>query len=261
VNQPEQPAALTIGGSDSAGCAGIQLDLRVFSWLGVFGTSAVTAVTAQTPERVVAIEHVTPGLIRSQIEAAISGLPVKAAKTGMLGSLATVQAVAATAESGFPPSLVVDPVLRSTSGAVLLEPEAVETLLHALLPRATLCTPNLDEAAVLLGTEPESTPDGMARAAGELAGRAGCSILVTGGHLEGDPVDLLWHEGTVRRFAHRRATGLAARGTGCMLSAAITAHLAMGADLVSACERGVQLVDHALHQPRSLEGGLRLPGI
>ena len=257
-----QPAALTIGGSDSAGCAGIQVDLRVFSRLGVFGASAVTAVTAQTPERVIAVEHVTPELVRSQIEAAVSGLPVRAAKTGMLGSLSAVRVVAAAASQPcFPRSLVVDPVLRSTSGAVLLVPEAVTALRHELLPRATLCTPNLDEAAALLGASAESTPEGMGRAARELSRRAGCSVLITGGHLDGDPVDLLWHRDAARSFPHRRATGLAARGTGCMLSAAITAHLALGADLIPACERAVQLVDHALHDPCVLEGGLRLPGI
>jgi hydroxymethylpyrimidine kinase/phosphomethylpyrimidine kinase len=258
-----QPAALTVGGSDCAGCAGIQVDLRVFARLGVFGTSVVTAVTAQTVEQVTHVEPVAPRAIQAQLEAALSLGPA-AIKTGMLFDAATVlEVVLAAGQPDFPAALVVDPVLASSSGAQLLDEAGLEVLCSELLPQATLVTPNLDEAGQLLGGRTVRGQDELEDAARELAERFGCAVLLKGGHLAGAPVDLLWSGGRAERFEHPRVEtpGLVARGTGCTLSAAITARLALGDTLEAACAAGIDFTARALANPLVLAGGLRLPGI
>lgn len=262
ADHPIQPKALTVGGSDCAGCAGIQVDLRVFARLGVLGTSVVTAVTAQTVEQVTHVEPVAPRAIQAQLEAALSLGPA-AIKTGMLHDAATVlELVLAAGQPGLPTALVVDPVIASSSGAQLLDEAGLEVLCSELLPLAALVTPNLDEAGVLL-QRPVRGAEDQEPAAQALARRFGCAVLLKGGHLEGDPVDLLWCDGRAQRFEHPRVEtpGLVARGTGCTLSAAITAQLALGDALPEACAAGIAFTARALERPLVLEGGVKLPGI
>jgi hydroxymethylpyrimidine/phosphomethylpyrimidine kinase len=243
------PAALTIGGSDGSGCAGVLVDLRVFVRSRVFGTAAITAVTAQTDHEVVHVEPVPPDVVAAQIRAAFSTWSVAAVKTGMLWSGPAVAAVAgALGDPRSPAHLVVDPVLASTSGTPLVQGDALATLKDRILPRATLVTPNLGEASTLLGRQVRE-PNQMSDAARDLSRRYGCAVLLKGGHLAGDPVDLLWHAGRATSLAHPRATGVTTRGTGCMLSAAITARLALGDEIEQACRSGVELVSRALESP------------
>lgn len=245
------PAVLTIGGSDCSGFAGVLVDLRVFARAGVFGTAAITAVTAQVADHVVHIEPVPHEIVAAQIDAACSTWSVAAVKTGMLWSEPTVAAVAGALTDRRPGSqlhLVIDPVLTATSGEALLQGDALATLRDRLLPHATLVTPNLNEAGTLLGRQ-VSEPHQMSDAARDLAQRYRCAVLLKGGHLAGEPVDLLWHADRAITFAHPRSTGVTTRGTGCMLSAAITARLALGDEMEQACRAGVELVSRALGSP------------
>ncbi len=254
-----RPVALTIAGSDSGGGAGIQADLRVFHRLGVFGTSAITAVTAQSLEGVSDVKGMDPALVRAQITAVTRGFEVRAAKTGMLWSTEIVEAVAdLVAASEIP--VVVDPVMVATSGARLLDESAIEAYCSQLLPQAALATPNLDEAAVLLG-RPAIAPAELEGAAEELFDRFGCAILLKGGHLAGDPVDLLRHPGGLLGWTHARIPAINTHGSGCMLSAAIAAFLATGAPLLAACERGLAFVHDALARGVVLEPEIRLADI
>lgn len=250
------PVALTIAGSDSGGGAGVQADLRTFARLGVHGTAAITAVTAQNLFGVREVSGLEPTAVTAQIAAVLEGFEVGAVKTGMLWRGATARAVAdALGRVGAP--LVVDPVLSATRGGPLLDEVAA---LSALLPRAALITPNLDEAAALLG-EGALAEGAMERAARDLGRRHGCAVLLKGGHLAGDPVDLLsWEEGIVR-WRHPRVAGVDTHGTGCVLSAAITALLARGHGLVEACAGGLGFVLQALSRPTILPGGRAVLGI
>ena len=236
------PVALTIAGTDSGGGAGVVADLKTFEAHGVWGTCAVVAVTAQNTLGVHAFESLSPGLVRAQVASVASDIGVDAAKTGMLASAELVSAVAAAVRDAGITRLVVDPVLVSKHGSSLLADDAVDTLRVELLPLATVVTPNLPEAARLVGFAVED------RAAMEAAGRAlvelGPSVaMVKGGHLGGDQspdclvvaggpgvagAAVVWLEG------HRRPT-LHTHGTGCVLSAAICAELARGMDAADAC--------------------------
>ncbi len=250
---------LSIAGSDSGGGAGIQADLRTFARLGVFGTTAITAVTAQNLEGVRAVTGLDADAVDAQVMAVLNGFDVGAIKTGMLWSAPIIERVAARAsERGIP--MVIDPVMVATSGARLLREDAVAAYREALIPRCTLLTPNLDEAAVLLDQPriDEANIDDTARALGE---RFGCAVLLKGGHLPGDPVDVLWHRGQWTRWHHARVGGVNTHGTGCVLSAAIAALLARGADLVTACEGGLGFVHQALAAPLVLAGDTRLADI
>jgi hydroxymethylpyrimidine/phosphomethylpyrimidine kinase len=249
--------ALTIAGSDSGGGAGIQADLRTFTLLGVFGTSVVTSVTAQNLREVSDIVAVPPAGVKAQIEAVLSGFPVRAAKTGMLYSPGIIEVVTEAARApGFPP-LVVDPVMVASSGARLLLGEA-ETAYRKLLPRAALITPNLVEAAVLAGRkiEDEGTLVEVAR---DLGREFSTSVLLKGGHLPGDPVDVLFHEGETAIFRVRRVTGVNSHGSGCILSAAIAALLARGRTLPDAVRGGREYLLSAFRDPVRI-GGERLLG-
>jgi len=251
--------ALTIAGSDSGGGAGIQADLRVFARMEVFGTSALTAVTAQNLEGVRAVVGLGAEAVTRQVRAVLEGFPVAAVKTGMLWDAETIAAVARlAAEPGFPP-LVVDPVMVATSGDRLLREDAVAAYRELLLPRAALVTPNLPEAEVLLGRALDATQ--LEGEAAELSRGCRCPVLLKGGHLEGDPLDLLRVAGQSWRWMHPRISGVTPHGTGCMLSAAITGALALGAELPDACAAGIELVASALAHPIVLSSGQRLPGI
>ena len=238
--------ALTIAGSDSGGGAGIQADLKTFHQFGVFGTSVVTAVTAQNTLGVRAWEPLSVGLVTQQLDALADDLPPFAVKSGMLGSAAVVDAVAAGLARRRLPNYVLDPVMVATSGDRLLDRDAEQLIARRLVPLAALVTPNLDEAAILVGAQVRS-PDEMERAARELVRLGAGAALVKGGHLAGDEiVDVLVVDGVVRRFAHPRIDTTSTHGTGCTLSAAVTAGLAHGRPLARAVEDALDFVHRAM---------------
>ncbi|MFQ5699508.1 MAG: bifunctional hydroxymethylpyrimidine kinase/phosphomethylpyrimidine kinase [Myxococcota bacterium] len=247
--------ALSVAGSDSSGGAGIQADLKTFQRFGVYGASAVTLVTAQNSRGVREVQVLAPELVAAQIAAVAEDLEVRAAKTGALGSAAGVEAVAkAIAEHGIP-NLVVDPVMISKHGRRLLAEDAVETLKKRLLPRASLVTPNLDEASALLGrpVENESQMRDAARALCDL----GCAAaLVKGGHLaSGDAVDLLYDAGDFVRLSASRIDTSQTHGTGCTHAAAITALLARGEPLAEAVRQAKDFVTRAIRNAPGLGHG------
>ena len=238
--------ALTIAGSDSGGGAGIQADLKTFHQFGVFGTSVITAVTAQNTRGVQAWEAVPVALVTRQLDAIADDLPPLAAKSGMLASGEIVEAVAAGIARHGVPNYVLDPVMVATSGDRLLPPDAARLITQRLVPLATLVTPNLDEAAILIGDQ-VGNPEQMARAAAALVKLGARAALVTGGHLAGDEVvDVLVADGAMRRFAHPRLDTESTHGTGCTLSAAVAAGLAHGRPLLQAVADAVDFVQRAL---------------
>lgn len=234
------PVALTIAGSDSGGGAGIQADLKTFSALGVYGASAITALTAQNTAGVRAIHDVPPAFVAEQLLAVLEDIEVDAIKIGMLSTAGIIEAVADVLE-GYPSiPVVLDPVMVATSGDALLRDGARATLVARLLPLAALVTPNAPEAALLSGRALARDEAELGAQARRLGARA---TLVKGGHLDGAlSVDLLLAGGTVTRFAKPRVPTANTHGTGCTLSAAIAAGLACGlalADAVAAAERYV----------------------
>lgn len=234
-NPNHTPIALTIAGSDSGGGAGVQADLKTFSALGVYGSSVITALTAQNTVAVTAIEDVSPAFIRKQIDAVLSDLSVKAIKIGMLSHSATIRAVAAGIAAYPDIPVVLDPVMVAKSGDVLLQPDAHEVLLEYLFPLASVVTPNLPEAAILLGTD-EAQDESMMSDQGKSLLATGChAVLMKGGHLTGAHcVDLLLEREGVSRFEYPRILTRNTHGTGCTLSSAICAGLARGLSLAQA---------------------------
>jgi hydroxymethylpyrimidine/phosphomethylpyrimidine kinase len=238
--------ALTIAGSDSGGGAGIQADLKTFHQFGVFGTTAIVALTAQNTLGVRAVEPVPPALVAAQLDALAEDLPPDALKTGMLADAELVRLVADAIRANGWRNLVVDPVMVATSGDRLLTRDAEAVLRDRLLPLATLVTPNLDEAAILLGRE---VPDvaAMELAGAELIALGARAALVKGGHLRADRLtDVLVTRAGVRRFEHPRLATSSTHGTGCTLSAAVTAGLALGRDLETAVADGLDFVHRAI---------------
>jgi hydroxymethylpyrimidine/phosphomethylpyrimidine kinase len=238
--------ALTIAGSDSGGGAGIQADLKTFHQFGVFGTSVICAVTAQNTLGVRAWEAVPVPLVTAQLDALAEDLPPLAVKSGMLGTVEVIEAVADAITRRRFPNYVLDPVMVATSGDRLLAPDAEDVIARRLVPLATLVTPNLDEARIL--TEQEvRTPEQMERAGQALLRQGAQVVLVKGGHLEGDTiVDVLVSARGVHRFTHPRIDTKATHGTGCTLSAAITAGLALDRPLARAVEDGLDFVQRAI---------------
>jgi len=226
------PIALTIAGSDSGGGAGVQADLKVFNALGVHGTTAITCLTAQNPRRVTGIQSASPKLVRQQIEAVFAELAPGAVKTGMLYSAGIINAVVACLKPHRSVPVVVDPVMVATSGARLLKPAAIRSLTRDLLPHATIITPNLDEASLLLD-RPLRSVEHLRDAAKELHGRFGCAVLAKGGHLRGlrQAVDIYWDGRNELLLAAPFVRGVGTHGTGCTYSAAIVAGLARGLSL------------------------------
>src|SRR5688500_18401010 len=226
--------ALTIAGSDSSGGAGIQADLKTFAAHGVYGLSAITAVTAQNTLGVTAIETLSADLVTAQIEAVVSDLGADAVKTGMLASAAIVEAVAAAVEDLEIPLLVVDPVMIAKSGDRLLDDEAVGAMKSELLRRAFLVTPNIPEAETLSGLRIE-TDDDRREAARRIIALGATSVIIKGGHFpSADIMDLLYDGRHFTEFVHERVPGLHTHGTGCTFAAAITAHLALGRTVAEA---------------------------
>jgi hydroxymethylpyrimidine/phosphomethylpyrimidine kinase len=228
-------AVLVIAATDSSGGAGLTRDVRVLSDFSVDALCVVTAVTAQSDHKVTAVHHVPPDIVRAQVAAALATHQVGAVKIGMLGTRATVEAVAEALPASDVP-IVVDPVLVSSSGGMLLDDEGRTALIRVLLPRATLVTPNVPEAAALLG-EPLARGEAELLAQGQRLLECGCrAILLKGGHSQGaEAVDLLISTTGVQRIAAKRVSG-SSRGTGCALASAIAASLAKGKSLAAACE-------------------------
>ena len=247
--------ALTVAGSDSGGGAGIQADLKTFQQFGVFGTSVIVALTAQNTREVRAVETVPDAMVSAQLTALAEDLPPAALKTGMLAEARLVRLVArAIRENGWSP-LVVDPVMVSTSGARLLSTEAEEVVREDLLPLAALVTPNLDEAAILTGRVVHDLPT-MERAGTTLLRFGAGAALVKGGHLSGETVtDVLVTPSGTRHFRRPRIQTRSVHGTGCTLSAAITAGLALGRPLEEAVEHGLDFVHRAIAEAPGLGGG------
>jgi hydroxymethylpyrimidine/phosphomethylpyrimidine kinase len=238
--------ALTIAGSDSGGGAGIQADLKTFHQFGVFGTSVITAVTAQNTVGVLAWEPVPPALVTHQLDALAGDLPPAAVKSGMLASAALVETVAEGLARHRFPNYVLDPVMVATSGDRLLDEAAEQIVARRLVPLAALVTPNLDEAAILVG-ETVATPDAMERAGRALVRCGAGAALVKGGHLSGDTVvDVLVTDRTVRRFTRPRLDTTSTHGTGCTLSAAVAAGLALGRPLEQAVRDALDFVHRAM---------------
>lgn len=247
--------ALTIAGSDSGGGAGIQADLKSFAAAGVHGTTALTAVTAQNTVGVLQVVALEPDMVAAQVDAVVADLPPAGVKTGMLANPAIVAAVAALAADGVLPNLVVDPVLVSTSGHLLMDEGGVTAYRTLLLPQATVVTPNLREAALLTGHRFEelASVEAMVAAGQELRALGPDTVVVKGGHADqagapgdlGSPDVVVGPAGTVVLRAPRVAT-TNDHGTGCSLSAAVAAHLARGAPPLEAIQTAKEFVHRAL---------------
>jgi hydroxymethylpyrimidine/phosphomethylpyrimidine kinase len=253
---PPRARALTIAGSDSGGGAGIQADLKTFSALGVFGMTAVTAVTIQNTKGVAGFEELSPTTVAEQIRAVAGDIGVDAAKTGMLASAPIVEAVAEAAAEMSLPNIVVDPVFVSKHGHPLLADDAVAALRRSILPLATLVTPNLAEAAGLAGFEVVNRDD-MRRAATTILALGPRAVLVKGGHLEGERATDLFVDGAREEWLEAdRIDTPHTHGTGCTLSSAITAHLARGASLPDAVREGKTFVTEAIRHALPLGDGI-----
>jgi hydroxymethylpyrimidine/phosphomethylpyrimidine kinase len=245
--------ALTIAGSDPSGGAGLQADLKTFQAFGVYGEAVVTLITVQNTQRVSRVETLSANLVAQQIEAVITDIPPAAAKTGALGSAEIVEAVAELA-AAFTFPLIVDPVMISKHGARLLSPAAEEALKRKLLPLAYLVMPNIPEAEALTGRKIESEPD--VYDAGKALLDLGCqAALIKGGHRAGQPTDVLFTSDANKSFAGVRIETTNTHGTGCTLSAAITAGLALGNSLEDSIHRAKNFVQQAIEQAPGLGHG------
>ena len=250
------PNALTIAGSDSSGGAGIQADLKTFSALGVYGASVVTALTAQNTRGVTAIHPVPADFVAAQLDAVLSDLDIAAVKIGMAGSADAIAAIAGRLACGVGAPVVLDPVMIATSGDALLDDAAEAALVEALLPLAWLITPNAREAARLLGCEPARDAAAMRDQAERLLALGPRAVLVTGGDMEGaEALDVLVDAEGPRAFAAKRVVTANTHGSGCTLSSAIAAHLALGATLRQAVERAKAFVTQSLQTADVLRVG------
>jgi len=252
-----RPIALTIAGSDSSGGAGIQADIKTFSALGVYGASVLTALTAQNTTGVQGVHPVPPAFVMAQIASVVDDLDVRAVKTGMLADAAIIEAVVAGLEAaGRPLPLVVDPVMVATSGDVLLAPDAIETVRTRLIPAATLVTPNLPEAAQLTGEAIAETEAEIRHQLSALQRLGARAVLLKGGHGHGDDaVDYLAIGARVVPISAPRIDTRHTHGTGCTLSAAIAAFLAIGDDLETAVRRAKRYVHEAIEAGGALGVG------
>lgn len=239
------PKALTIAGSDSGGGAGIQADLKTFAALGVYGSSVLTAITAQNTLGVSAVHEVPIEIIVGQLDAVMSDIGADAVKTGMLSSAAIIDAVADGIRRHRIEQLVVDPVMVATSGDRLLREDAVDAIRSDLLPLALVVTPNIPEAEILTGKRIESEP-AMAEAARTIGAMGARYVVVKGGHLEGNPVDIVYDGASVERIVTPRVPTRHTHGTGCTFSAAIAARLAIGEPVSTAITTAKQYVYEAL---------------
>ena len=241
------PVALTIAGSDSSGGAGIQADLKTFAALGVYGASAITALTAQNTRGVSGINAVPAEFLRAQIDAVFGDMEVGAVKIGMVGQLAAIEAIANALEHWAPKHVVLDPVMIATSGQRLLAPDAVDALRTKLVPLATLITPNLPEAGALLD-ESVAGDEAAIEAQGKRLLALGCpAVLIKGGHARGsESIDYLVRAAATLALPAPRVATKNTHGTGCSLSSAIAAEFAKGATLESAVRNAKTFVSAAI---------------
>jgi hydroxymethylpyrimidine/phosphomethylpyrimidine kinase len=248
-----KPVALTIAGSDPSGGAGIQADLKTFHQFGVYGEAVVTLITAQNTVEVKRVECLAADLVAEQIRGVVSDIPPQAVKTGALGNWEIIEIVAtAAAQFNFP--LVVDPVMLTKHRAALLKGDAIEALKTLLFPRAFLLTPNLEEAAMLTRTKVTDI-ESMRQAATRLMEMGPKAVLVKGGHLPGDAVDVLFHDGKWLEFTAPRVETRHTHGTGCTYSAAITASLALGDDVCTAIGKAKRYITEAIRGNPGLGAG------
>jgi len=249
------PIALTIAGSDSGGGAGIQADLKTFQAFGVFGTTAITAITAQNTLGVTAVHPVPPEVVQAQVRAIAEDLRPGACKTGMLATAELTRTVARAIREASLQNFVLDPVMVATSGARLLDREAEDAILEELLPLCTLVTPNLDEAAIL-AARPVADEAAMREVAEALVARGAGAALVKGGHLQGNEVvDVLFDGREFRSWRRPKLETRNTHGTGCTLSAAVAAGLALGRSLVEAVEDALDYVHRAIVAAPGLGAG------
>jgi hydroxymethylpyrimidine/phosphomethylpyrimidine kinase len=252
---PRRPRALTIAGSDSGGGAGIQADLKTFAAFGVYGASAITAVTAQNTIGVRAIHEVPADVVAAQIDAVLDDIGADAAKTGMLSSASIIEAVADRLRAHSFAPLVVDPVMVAKSGDALLRPEAVQALIELLLPLAAVVTPNAPEATVLSGVEVRDA-ESAREAARRIHGLGPAMVIVKGGHLEGDRSDDLVFDGrSFEILSGRRIETPRTHGTGCTFSAAIAACLARGMEPLAAAREARAFLQGAIEHAEPLGAG------
>ena len=248
--------ALTIAGSDSVGGAGIQADIKTMSALGVYAASAITAVTVQNTLGVYGIEALRPEIVGGQIRAVMDDIAPAAVKIGMVNDAATIHAIAEALKPYGRVSIVVDPVMVSTSGYRLMQEDALKVFRTELMPLASLLTPNVPEEEILAGMKIGNIDD-MNRADGTICREAKCDVLVKGGHLDGDTkTDILYHDG--KRAATYDAQTVDTRnthGTGCTLSSAITAHLALGCGMAEAVSLAKDYLYKALEAGKYVEIG------
>ncbi len=248
------PKAMTIAGSDSGGGAGIQADLKTFAALGVYGTSVLTAVTAQNTVEVAAIAEVPDEVVIAQIDTVAEDIGANAVKTGMLSGRTIIQNVADRLEAWGIPWLVVDPVMVSKSGVPLLQPNAVNALKKDLLPLASIVTPNIPEAEILADMSIKS-PDDMREAAKRIAVQGPAIVIVKGGHLEGPPIDLVYDGTDFLPVEGERIPTANTHGTGCTYSAAITALLAHGLEPLTAIPLARRYLESALRHSYAIGEG------
>jgi hydroxymethylpyrimidine/phosphomethylpyrimidine kinase len=246
-----RPIALTIAGSDPSGGAGLQADLKTFHQFGVYGEAVVTLITVQNTVRVSQVEVLDADLVGRQLDAVLEDIPPGAVKTGALGGAAVIEAVAARK---FPGPLVVDPVMVSKHGAPLIDEGARSALRNSLLPKAFLVTPNLQEAAELAGIEVTS-PEAMREAARRIAGFGPGAVLIKGGHLPGDALDILYYDGEFTEFRSPRTNTVHTHGTGCTYSAAIAACLSRGDSLQQAVTTAKAFITAAIRSSPGFGAG------
>ena len=237
--------ALTIAGSDCSGGAGIQADIKTMTANGVYATSAITALTAQSTTGVSDILEVTPAFLAGQLDAIFTDIFPDAVKIGMVASGELISVIADRLRYYDAKNVVVDPVMVATSGSALMKSDAVQTLIEELLPVSTLVTPNIPEAQVLSGLTIETKED-MVTAAKQIGDNFGCAVLLKGGHSVNDANDLLYTNGEYRWFEGRRIDNPNTHGTGCTLSSAIAANLAKGLDLDESVQRAKDYISGAL---------------
>ena len=252
LKKNEQEVVLTIAGSDSGGGSGIQADLKTFSALNVFGTTAVTCVTAQSPDEVSGISPIDPEMVRTQIRSVCTHFPIRVAKTGMLYSADIIKAVAAADVRQGIPILVVDPVMVAASGARLLKADAVDALCDELLPEARVVTPNLHEAEILCGHSISSVEE-LTAAAREIGTRYDVACIIKGGHLGGDEVvDVLFDEGEEYEFSSLRVKAEQTHGAGCAFSAALASFLAKKELMSDAVAKAKEFVRKSLENAHTI---------
>lgn len=250
------PVALTIVGSDSGGGAGIQADLKTFSALGVYGASAITAVTAQNTQGVKSIQPVAPEVVKDQLRAVFDDFHIDAVKIGMLDKAVAADIVAHAIDLYQPRTVILDPVMISTSGCRLIEDETIGAIIHELFPRATLVTPNIDEAEYLSGM-PIRNEEEMGTAAQKLLALGCRCVLMKGGHLEGEEMaDILFtHDDVPLRLAVPAIRTQNTHGTGCTLSSAIAAYMALGKELPDAVRAAKDYITAALRAGADVKTG------